>query len=349
MISIKKYLDQTNDRKKSVAGSDETLAAALNAYRATLEAMAENAVRACPSSSSDLHTALKQIAEMTAAAPTPESLNESGAGAEKQLQLWSTATTQHLKQKVDEVRELLLVLAKTGEEAYERDQRYAGKFNEITQQLNSIANLDDIAQIRGVVMRSAAALKSSTTKMTEDGAESMTRLKAQLTTYQSRLEEAERVASRDSLTGLRSRLNVEEQIERRLEQKKLFSLLMVDLNGFKQVNDTYGHGAGDDLLKQFAAELSSVSRSTDIVGRWGGDEFLVIVDGPLDEAKLRAQRLKDWACGEYTLDLQEQKVKVQLGASIGVVETAPGETAVDAVKRADADMYQDKKSNKAAK
>ena len=78
---------------------------------------------------------------------------------------------------------------------------------------------------------------------------------------------------------------------------------MLDLNGFKQVNDTYGHEAGDDLLKQFSTELRSASRATDVVGRWGGDEFIVVLDGNLTEAQSHVERMQKWVFGSYTLQI----------------------------------------------
>jgi diguanylate cyclase (GGDEF)-like protein len=346
MISIKKYLDMNADNGKKQQGErpDALLAAAINAYRAVLLAVADHAVRACPASGRELQTGLKKIEQEFPRSLTPASLNESEVHTEDQLRLWSNLTVQHLKQKADDVREILLVLAKTGEDACERDQRYSGKFFEITQQLNSIADLDDISQVRAMVMKSAATLKNSIVKMTEDGKEAMTQLRAQVSSYQSRLEQAERLAFRDCLTGLRSRLNIEAQIEHRVEEKNIFSLIMIDLDGFKQVNDKHGHAAGDDLLKQFAAELGSASRSTDVVGRWGGDEFLIIVDAPICEAQLRVQRLKEWVCGEYILEVHGVKEKVELGASIGVVESELNDTAADIINRADGAMYREKKA-----
>jgi diguanylate cyclase (GGDEF)-like protein len=351
MISIKKYLDLNLDKsnKQQAASPDELLAATLKAYRAVLLAVADHAVRACPASSRELQAGLKKIEQEFPRNLTSASLNESEVHTEEQLHLWSSLTVQHLKQKAEDVREILLVLAKAGEDACERDQRYSGKFYEITQQLNSIAHLDDISQVRAMVMKSAAALKNSIVKMTEDGKEAMAQLRAQVSSYQSRIEQAERLAFRDCLTGLRSRLNVEAQIERRIEEKRIFSLIMIDLDGFKQVNDTHGHAAGDDLLKQFADELSSASRSTDVVGRWGGDEFLIIVDAPMCDAQLRVQRLKEWVCGEYVLDVQGVKEQVELGASIGVVESELNDTAADIINRADGAMYREKKATQNGK
>ena len=102
----------------------------------------------------------------------------------------------------------------------------------------------------------------------------MERLREQVTSYQSKLEEAEEIASRDALTGLSSRLYVEGQIEKRIGSCSIFCVALIDIDGFKKVNDSYGHPTGDELLKQFGVELRSACRATDVIGRWGGDELI---------------------------------------------------------------------------
>ena len=90
-----------------------------------------------------------------------------------------------------------------------------------------------------------------------------------MASYQTKLEEAEEIAARDALTGLSSRLYVEGQIERRMGASATWSVAIVDIDGFKKVNDDYGHLTGDELLKQFSAELRSACRATDVIGRLG--------------------------------------------------------------------------------
>jgi len=82
---------------------------------------------------------------------------------------------------------------------------------------------------------------------------------------------------------------------------------MIDLNGFKKINDTYGHLAGDELLKQFATELNQNSRSGDLVGRWGGDEFIVVLPGNLLCAKAHIERVQKRVFGKYTINEGSQK------------------------------------------
>lgn len=96
--------------------------------------------------------------------------------------------------------------------------------------------------------------------MAQDGEEVLSQMRGELRQYQAKLEGAERLASVDSLTGLYNRRRVEAALELRIEQRQVFSVLIFDLNGFKRVNDTYGHVVGDELLTQFASELKSAFR-----------------------------------------------------------------------------------------
>jgi len=131
-------------------------------------------------------------------------------------------------------------------------------------------------------------------------------------------------------------------LQRRIDAQKAFCVVMLDLNGFKQVNDTYGHQAGDDLLKQFSAELRSASRATDVVGRWGGDEFIVVLDGGLMEARSHVERMQKWVFGSYTLQTGPEGPKVESTAALGLVEWQPGEGIKEVLARADALMYKQK-------
>jgi diguanylate cyclase (GGDEF)-like protein len=178
--------------------------------------------------------------------------------------------------------------------------------------------------------------------MQQDGRESVAALRTQVSTYQTKLEEAEQRASHDALTGLDNRPGVESKMQRRIAVKQPFCVVMLDLDGFKQVNDTYGHQAGDDLLKQFSTELRSASRATDVVGRWGGDEFIVVLDGNLTEAQSHVERMQKWVFGGYTLQIGPDGPKVEMNAAIGLVEWQAGETIKEVLARADALMYKQK-------
>jgi diguanylate cyclase len=262
---------------------------------------------------------------------------------EQHLQSWGEQTAGYLQQRAADVKEIVLVLACAAESVTERDQRYATHFTEFTKRLQSLAKLEDLPELRAAVVSGAKELKTCVDKMQQESRESVAALQTKVTTYQARLEDAEQRASRDSLTGLDNRQGVESKVQRWTATQQRFCVAMLDLNGFKEVNDLYGHEAGDDLLRQFSAELRSTSRASDVVGRWGGDEFIVVLDGSLADAQARVQRIQEWVLGSYTVQNLSEDSKIDMSAAVGLAEWQPGETLKEVVARADALMYQEKK------
>ena len=119
---------------------------------------------------------------------------------------------------------------------------------------------------------------------------------------------------------------------------------LLDLNGFKQLNDTFGHLAADELLKQFSAELKSLFSASDLVGRWGGDELVVVLDTGLQDAAAHIERISHWAFGEYTIRVGNTGRKVEVSAAIGAAEWQAGDSLRTLLDRADAAMYRDKRA-----
>jgi diguanylate cyclase (GGDEF)-like protein len=344
VISIKKYLelDASELNQYRTPSPEELAASTLDAYRAALGAMGNSGLRACPALGPGLQRSLMLLAGSLAKTVTPPLIKETEGHVERQLHEWGEQTADYFQQRAADVKEILMVLAHAAESVAERDQHYAAQFGEFTKRLQALAKLEDLPQIRAAIVRGAKELKTCVEKMEQDGRESVAALRTQVSTYQTKLEDAEQRASHDALTGLDNRQGVEIKLQRRIEARRPFCVVMLDLNGFKQVNDTYGHEAGDDLLKQFSTELRSASRATDVIGRWGGDEFVVVLDGKLEEAQAHVERMQKWIFGSYTLHLGPEGPKVGLNAAIGLVEWQPRETIKALLARADALMYKQK-------
>jgi len=267
-----------------------------------------------------------------------------GKSVEEQLQQWGNRSAEYFKAKADDVKELLLALAHTAESMGERDQRYAKQFSDFTTRLRTIADLDDLGQVRASLVQRATELKSCVDQMAQDSSNSVALLRQEVSSYETKLKTVEELVLRDALTGLANRRNIDERMEWRIAHKQAFCVVILDLNRFKQVNDTYGHLAGDDLLKQFSEELRSNTRPTDVVGRWGGDEFIIVLDCDLAGARSQIERMQKWVFGEYKIQTGTgaDKVKIRLDASIGVAQWQAGESIQQVVERADSAMYEEK-------
>jgi diguanylate cyclase (GGDEF)-like protein len=335
MISIKKFLERN---------AEELFRVVLNAYLSVLRAVGESGVQACPPVGNTLRQNLLHLQAALSGEATPDVLQETGEKVEAELAQWGSAAAEYLKSRAGDVKELMLILASTADLTMERDQRYSRQFQKFTGRLQTMVDLHDLAMIRSSLVQSAIDLKACTEAMAEESREASARLRRDLNVYKARLEDAERLAVLDPLTGLDNRRRVESSIEHRIGQKKAFSVLLLDLNGFKKLNDTFGHMAADEILKQFSTELKAGFRSTDVVGRWGGDEFIVILDAGLQTAVAHIDRISRWVFGDYTIKVGDTRRKVAVSAAIGAAEWRPGDSLRMLLDRADAAMYNHKRA-----
>ena len=152
------------------------------------------------------------------------------------------------------------------------------------------------------------------------------------------------LARYDELTTLPNRVSFRDEIERLLRipprQGELSALLFVDLDRFKQVNDTLGHPCGDQLLCAVSERLRDMLRPEDFVARFGGDEFVVFQRNirSNDDAAVLARRIVDQLSERYKIDNH----LVEIGASVGIAMTAPGISADTLLKNADMALYRAK-------
>ena len=152
-------------------------------------------------------------------------------------------------------------------------------------------------------------------------------------------------STHDYLTGCYNRAFFEkrakEELERATRYQKPLSLLMLDLDYFKKVNDTYGHMAGDGVLKQVTATINDILRSSDVFGRFGGEEFVMLspettVEGAVNVAEKIRSAIENTVC----------PMAGKITVSIGVVERTADDSLDDLYRRVDQQLYRAKTSGR---
>ncbi|WP_305783142.1 sensor domain-containing diguanylate cyclase [Symbioplanes lichenis] len=163
-----------------------------------------------------------------------------------------------------------------------------------------------------------------------------------------RESELRHLALHDPLTGLANRVLFYERVAHALlthaRTGHTFAVIFLDLDGFKEVNDRLGHGAGDELLIQVAERLRGCLRASDTIARFGGDEFAVITErlASAEDFRAAAERIVEVIGRPYDLGAGPATVS----ASVGIARNRPGDDADDVLREADMAMYEAKKSGK---
>jgi diguanylate cyclase (GGDEF)-like protein len=170
------------------------------------------------------------------------------------------------------------------------------------------------------------------------------RLRGQLLEKQDHSYILRNLAMIDPLTGLYNRRFAEQRLAAEVARSERrghpLTVLTLDLNNFKEINDTYGHPAGDLVLQEFASRLNKVIRGSDLAVRLGGDEFLVVLpECTLEQLKLVLERLRS-----FELDWQGQKIPVTFSA--GWKDYEMGDRPEEMLARADQALYTSKRSSK---
>jgi two-component system cell cycle response regulator len=162
------------------------------------------------------------------------------------------------------------------------------------------------------------------------------------------MEESQRLATEDPLTGLLNRRAFLSQMEVEVSRCQRYgmplSLLLIDIDHFKSINDTHGHAAGDQALSAVGAALKREMRVTDIEARWGGEELVVaLTNTDLNGGAIVAERVRK---AIESLAIQTGRTAFKLTASIGVATLQPPERFSDLIERADRAMYAAKKGGR---
>lgn len=214
-------------------------------------------------------------------------------------------------------------------------------------------------ELRGILAQKLSKIKKSIEqKRREDEArleeaqrvmeslqQNMQQMRGEITTIKERTENLEKEALTDPLTGAHNRraydMRIREELQRHIRYGQVFSLLLLDVDHFKKVNDQYGHWAGDKCLQEIIKRIQSALRQSDFLARYGGEEFVAILPGVnIEGACATAEKIRKIVAN---IRFFYQDKEIPLTMSVGATQVEPNDkTGEDITTRADAAMYKAK-------
>jgi len=317
---------------------DSGFQAALDAYLAAIQDIADTVVTIRPEISEACQRQLLQLRERVGLDPSPETLEAARTLLHHLLEdFWEQA--RHYNQSLArDLNQTLAIVAQSEDSRTVRSVHYVERLVDFVEQMEAAVSSGDLTWLAS----QAGNLRSFAESIELDSRDAYRDLHENLRDVQRRLKEAELKASLDPLTGVSNRREFDRQLAARIETKRPFCVLLFDLDEFKKVNDRLGHLYGDELLKQLGARLSGQVRSRDFVCRWGGDEFVAILDCELPQAEARARQIAQWLNGPYRISADGHEIRVEVAVSVGFAQYQPGESAEQLFRRVDEQMYQHK-------
>jgi diguanylate cyclase (GGDEF)-like protein len=334
MTSLKKHIE---------AVEYGSIGSVFDACSKALMCVGRNAERALPGIKSDLKSALNEFVQRLRNNNDSPIVEDTHNRLELEVSRWADSVIADQEEKTVEVKGMMLTLTAAAESINKRDSRNSTKFGELSTRLQAAGRLEDLSAIRLQLTASVKDLKENLQRMEDESRATLAHLQSQINVYRAQAAESEKRASTDPLTGLKNRRGVEMAFESRRQRQSPFSLILLDLNRFKEINDTYGHLAGDQLLKHFGSELLGQFRPGDVVGRWGGDEFIIITDASPFEIESCTTQVRRWVFGMYKVQTPGGPLKIKLDAAIGITAWNRGEGLDGLLSRADALMYAEKR------
>jgi diguanylate cyclase len=220
------------------------------------------------------------------------------------------------------------------------------------QRFEEITLLDDIKRIKSELVREVDNMRAMVREKENLDQKTLDALSSQVDVLKKELDKARHTANTDGLTGVYNRKALDDHLQRLIERNTVsitpFSLMMMDLDDFKTLNDTYGHTVGDRMLLAFAQKCRATVRSDDFLARYGGEEFILILPGAsLRNAIKKAKQVcRSVAAAKYAADDSPRADVVAVTVSIGVSAYRKGDTAKSLVDRADQCLYKAKASGK---
>jgi diguanylate cyclase len=245
-----------------------------------------------------------------------------------------------------EMRDLMQDLGSSLQDAGQDAERFDGHLAGVVENVEQGASLADIKHLLESLIEETRTMRKSTQLLHEH----LEAKSHEIQLLQEELEQERRRASTDPLTELANRrafIETLQRASREVSSSHPLSLLMIDIDHFKNINDTHGHLIGDRVIRFLAQVLKQNTKGKDLAARYGGEEFVVMLgDTGLRGAEAVAESIRTAVADAKLVRSDNKQPLGRITISLGVTAYRPGEDPIDAINRADQALYQSKQNGR---
>jgi diguanylate cyclase len=283
-----------------------------------------------------LYSALKTLCDVVRKVTRPKPLTGMGKDIEDFFKR-QILENRFRETKNETVKQIVLDLSETIKQIASTTDGFDQKMEISMEGIQSASTIEDILALKDGIIEELVKVRVNSQSLKL----AVNEYKKTTQSLSVKLEETEAKALVDSLTNVLNRnaynMKIIQMMREFSQSKNYFCLLVLDIDHFKKFNDTYGHKAGDRVLKSVAASVQDSLRASDLVFRYGGEEFVVILNGIQGDNALKlADKIRQGVEKDYFVD-KDKKLKVTI--SLGVACVTEGESELELFERADKAMY----------
>jgi diguanylate cyclase (GGDEF)-like protein len=265
------------------------------------------------------------------------------------------ADKQIVKKKTEDIAKLITLMSKYLGDAIESHSKSGNNVSDIKSSIESIdignADQKDLSDLQSQLIDAALSIENEMNTVNQhlqSGQDQVNKLEEKIKKLESELHMAKKESSTDHLTGVLTRRAYDKEVTKIEKEyartQKSFAVVFFDIDHFKNINDTYGHDAGDVVLATFGKILQKETREQDIVARYGGEEFVAIIHYNLERELLHYLKRVKKIVGSNKFVYKEHKIKLTFSA--GVASRDSYNDYKSAVEYADSLVYKAKKSGR---
>ncbi len=258
----------------------------------------------------------------------------------------------YLNDREKEFRDIIDLLTRAMGAVNAENEDFNLKVYEQSEKLEEIIRLDDIRKVKSALKIEVENIRDIINQKQASDKGRVEILSRQVETLSVELEKAREESMRDGLTDAYNRKAFDRQmntmVQRNAVMRAPFSLLMIDIDDFKAINDTHGHPLGDRVLVSLVHKCCESIRAEDFPARYGGEEFAIILPGASAKNALKKARhiCRAIAATSYRVDIESQDIELAVTVSIGVSTYRADDTESDVIARADKALYAAKRAGK---